>query len=95
MFACSIAVPCLHVARRGIVSRPQAPPCSEPTWSLCLLCSSPPAAALRCACCMQEVSVADVEQLMQDTAEAKAYEDHIRQLLGGQGCYRQHCHRQG
>lgn len=30
----------------------------------------------------KEVSVADVEQLMQDTAEAKEYEDHLRQLLG-------------
>lgn len=30
----------------------------------------------------KEVSVEDVEQLMQDTAEAKAYEDHIKHLLG-------------
>jgi charged multivesicular body protein 6 len=30
----------------------------------------------------QEVKLEDVEQLMADTAEAKAYEDQIRQLIG-------------
>jgi hypothetical protein len=38
---------------------------------------------MQCVCVVwQEVSVEDVEQLMEDTAEAKAYEDTIKQMLG-------------
>lgn len=54
----------------GMDHLPEGCWCSPPTPRC------PPAAP-------QEVSVEDVEQLMADTAEAKAYEDHIRQLLGG------------